>query len=393
MPTRVPRSEGDKHLNGLLLRVGLLSVIAGLLLSCGMSHSPQFRGSLLFLAGTMSTDQGLKLVELNAIPDRATYSSSIIASNVSEAVLAPDGIHLLYTARDGVFIRDLQTGSTTKVGANGDCPEWAPDSKHFSLREYLPRSDKQVGSRGRLQVFDLNGTAKSIWEDSAEPYGFASQHSETAVGMSGCAKWIAPDRLVFERFTGPFPAQKMAGEYIKPNTTSIAILGEPLRFIDARKEYLVAGVCPFGSTSVLQKADDSSLFVSPGFNDFPVLGPLRVSCTQCSFVGFDRSCSPYFFERVSDSKEHIFRVDNASLLKMPNLDLNIEQLSTGSLPEAVISASGTKIAIAPTFRGELNFVDLATGRSAVILDSEIEPAGQNHGFLDSNTRLVAWVDQ
>ena len=182
----------------------LLTIIIAGALTVGCSsptvkEDPKFSGRLLLLSGDPAN--GANLIELSG--SGPAYNTSIITEGVFEAVPSPDQNQLLFTTKDELLVRDLKTGNVKSLikGASF-CLSWAPDGNHFSYKQ-------TAGNQTKLFASDMDGKAKMIWEDS-----FGS--GERSAGAFGCAQWIAPDRLIFDRLLGAV-IQKKGGE--PPNQT------------------------------------------------------------------------------------------------------------------------------------------------------------------------------
>jgi WD40 repeat protein len=217
----------------------------------------------------------------------STYNQTVITSGVFSATASPDQTRLLYTTRDGIFLRDLSKGTVKKLapGADGGnyCLAWSPDSNRFSFRssEGLRRAE-----RAHLYVSDLDGKTKQIWETW-----------NGAVNPSCDVHWIAPDRLIFDRFLGARSQNERAGEIVSENTTTVAILGDPVKFVDTDKTWSIDGVCQYGNAAVVRPQDkDDPVSIVKNLDDLKTLNPSQV-CSHCLFVGFAaKSCVPFFLE-------------------------------------------------------------------------------------------------
>ena len=67
---------------------------------------PKFKGRLLVLFGEGAN--GADLFELSPKPD-STYNLSLVTKGVFEAAPSADRSKLLYTTKDGILLRDLET--------------------------------------------------------------------------------------------------------------------------------------------------------------------------------------------------------------------------------------------------------------------------------------------
>lgn len=227
------------------------------------------------------------LIEITPGPN-STYDHTVITSDLFSAAASPDQTRLLYSARDGLFLRDLRSGVDKQIapyaGGSNRCLAWSADSKRFSFRS---SESHQPAARANLYVSDLDGKTKLIWK--------------AWVGgvLSDCdVHWIAPDRLIFDRVLRHSPEQEKAGEVLLANTTTVATLGDPVKFEDTDKTWSVDGVCQFGNAAVVSRAFESyPLFIAKNLDDLTTLNPSRV-CSACRFAGFAaKSCLPFFLER------------------------------------------------------------------------------------------------
>src|SRR6266849_5615035 len=187
--------------------IGIVVISCAMFTACTrqpLSVGPRFSGRLLLLAG--ENTNGADLLELSAAPTGSTYNYSLITRGVFEAAASPDRTRLLYTTKDGILLRDLRTGAVKPlVKGENYCLAWSPDGNRFSYKQKSLANEKasssQAGVRASLYVSGLDGKAKLIWEDLFADSGTGqSQVTESAAASSGCAQWIAPDRLIFDRF-------------------------------------------------------------------------------------------------------------------------------------------------------------------------------------------------
>jgi hypothetical protein len=204
----------------------------------------------------------------------------------------------LYTTRDGIFLRDLSKGTVKKLapGADGGnyCLAWSPDSNRFSFRS---SEGPRRAERAHLYVSDLDGKTKQIWETWSG-----------AVNPSCDVHWIAPDRLIFDRFLGASEYER-AGEIVSENTTTVAILGDPVKFVDTDKKWSIDAVCQYGNAAVVRPQDKEDLVsIAKNLDDLKTLNPSQV-CSHCRFVGFAaKSCVPFFLE-TNDKTSDLFSLN------------------------------------------------------------------------------------
>jgi hypothetical protein len=244
---------------------------------------PTLTGRLFFLSGDKT--KGQDLAELDAAPAGATSNYQIVTSGILEAIASPDQTKLLYTTRDGVMLRDFISGAV-KSAVKGDsfCLAWAPDGNHFSYKQ-------KSGETTKLYASDLEGKAKLILDypnDSPD-----------------CATWISADRLVFDRFVGA--AQKKANEQLKPNTTTVATIGDAVKTKDAPRKWTVESVCLKNNNGFLRSADQGKLLIAKNIDHFESIDPSPAPCSECRFVGYAaQSCTPFFTEQPSSTSTDLF---------------------------------------------------------------------------------------
>ena len=331
-----------------LYRVGILLVFSALICACTQETkptTPKFTGRLLFLSGDPTN--GANLSELTAAG--TDYSVSTITGGVFEAVASPDQTHLLYTTKDEIMQRDLRSGAVKSL-VKGDnfCLAWAPDGNHFSYRQ------RSTGP-SKLYESDLNGQSKLILED---PNGSLS-----------CAQWIAADRLVFDRFVGTQQKTKSA-EPIKPNTTTVATIGDPVKLHDSPKKWTIESVCAKANNGFLRPADGGQLLIAKNIDHYETLDPSPASCSECRFVGYAaQSCVPFFVEQPTSSATEIFYLNPTNLQKQRPGSIN----RTFSLSAKMLIKSSAKSIIVGD-AGWLLLIDAESGEITPLLPKPPEPA-------------------
>ena len=283
------------------IRFHIISAIILCLMIAACTHKkewagPKFTGRLLVNAREFEYNQQ-DLIEITPGPN-STYNQTVITGGVWEAVASPDQTRLLYSTKDGIFLRDLGSGAVKQLWAGIDgatCLAWSPDSNRFSFRS---SESQKRSARASLYVSDLDGKTKLIWE------------SWVGGVPSDCeVHWIAPDRLIFDRVVGADPQKEKAGEVLLANTTTVAILGDPVRFVDTEKTWSIDGVCQYGNTAVVRpQHKDDPVSIAKNLDDLKTLNPSKV-CSHCRFVGFAaKSCVPFFLE-ANDKASDLFSLN------------------------------------------------------------------------------------
>ncbi len=378
-PTRLYRSG-----------IGIISfaLICVLIAACARQTAPvgpKFRGRLLLLAG--DSTNGADLFELTAAPTGSTYNLALVTSGVFEAAPSPDRTRLLYTTKDGILLRDLRTGDVRPL-VKGDnfCLAWSPDGKRFSYKQKSPAREKAPASEAgaKLYASDLDGKAKLIWEDP----GSVSPPSQSGVERaSGCAHWIAPDRLVFDRLLGAFPKQKTGGE-LKPNTTTLAILGDTVKLSDTERKWSIESICQVGSGALLRPHDQGQpLLIAKSLDHLETLNPTPAPCSGCRFIGFAaQSCVPFFIEEATATSSELISLNPTNWQRQRGAHLS----QTFSMAARGLINSSARLMIVGDAPESLLLIDTESG--------EIVPFFPKSGLAPGKGGLlspvpVVWIEQ
>jgi hypothetical protein len=266
----------------LLITLGLVACW----LTAGCSEppkpsGPKFTGRVLLLTGDPST--GAALAELTQAGDG--FNLATLTPGVKEASVSPDRARLLLATKDEISLRDLASGSVTSLlKGESACLAWAPDGNHFS---YQQRS----GNSTKLYVADVTGKAKLVLDDPN--------------GTTDCAQWIAKDRLVLDRFVGL--TTKKGAEPLKPNTSTVATIGEAVKLKDTLRKWSIESVCAKSNEGFVRSADQGRLLIAKNIDRFETLDPAPAPCSECRFIGYAaQSCAPFFIEQPSSTTTELF---------------------------------------------------------------------------------------
>ena len=253
---------------------------------------PKFTGRVLFLNGDPAN--GANLSELTVYGD-GYNQASLTANEVFEASASPDQTQLVYTTKDEIMLRDLRSGQVKSIiKGQGSCFAWAPDGNHFSYKQKSAAKEAGASGGSKLYVSDLDGKTKLIWEAQTE--------------SSDCGQWIASDRLVFDRFVGTL--QKKAAGEIKPNTTTIATIGDSPKFRDTPKKWSIEGICTKSNVGLVRAVDQSQLLIAKNMDHFETIDPSPGPCSECRFVGYAaQSCVPFFIEQPTSTTTELFSLN------------------------------------------------------------------------------------
>jgi len=292
-------------------------------------------GRLLLLSGS-------DLVELTAPGAGASYNTNVLAKDVSEAIATADQARLLYATKDEILLRDLHTGEVKPVIKGGSfCLAWSPDGERFSYKQTA------IGASTRLYVSDLEGKTKLIWEDSS-----GVERGNTHF----CAQWIGPDRLVFDRFVGMIPKQSTS-ESLKPNTTTVAMVGDSIKLVDGERKWSIQGVCPAGNV-LLSPADQAQpIFIAKTTDRFEKLNPTP-GPSEGRFVGFAaKSCVPFFVSQSISTATDLFSLNPTNWQRLRTASITY----TFSLNAKFLIKSSAKLMIAGDAPDKLLLIDTESG--------------------------------
>lgn len=280
-------------------RAGIIALIicACALFSACSSPPPKpagakFTGRVLLLNGDPA--KGANLAELTVAGDG--FKLAPLTADAMEALASPDQARLLYATKDEIMVRDLRSGAVKSlIKGQSFCFGWAPDGNRFSYKQKSSAQNPGSGSGWKLYESDLDGKTRLIWEDATE--------------SSECGHWIAPDRLVFDRFAGTLQKQK-AGEAIKPNTTTVVTIGDSLKFRDTQKKWSVESVCAKANVGFVRAVDQSQILVAKNIDHFETIDPSPGPCSECRFVGYAaQSCVPFFISQSTSTTTELFSLN------------------------------------------------------------------------------------
>lgn len=316
---------------------------------------PRFTGRLLLLSGDNINESDL--VELTPSPTGTSYHVSVVTRGVFEASPNPEQTHLLYATKAEIQLRDLNTGTARSlIKGQSFCLAWSPDGKRFSYKQKSAQ-----GNASKLFVSDLDGKAKLIWDDPNDAtLGSQTASSGSAATAASCPQWIAADRIVFDRLIGASPKQKTAGEVLKPNTTTMAILSDSVKLVDTPKKWTIEAVCPSRTTAFLRSQDQDQLLIAREVDRFNTLNPSPGPCSGCRFIGFAaRSCVPFFIEQSLSTSTELFSLNPTSWQKQRGstisrtFSLSAKMLIKSSARQMVVGDGPSTLLLIDTESGEV----------------------------------------
>lgn len=364
--------------------IGLLIITCAFLSACSRPPEitgPKFTGRLLLLSGDNAA--GVNLVELS--PAGPTYNLSTLTSGVVEAAASPDRTRLLYTTKDEIFLRDLRTGETKSlIKGESYCLAWSPDSNRFSYKQKT--ADNATSAATKLFVSDLDSKTKLIFDDPFDPT--AQSPPGAAARSSGCAQWIAPDRLVFDRLVGAVAKPKTGGEALKPNTTTVAILDGAVKLVEAERKWSVEAVCHSGSGAFVRPADQAQpILVVRTLDNFKTLDPKPIDCSGCRFVGFAaQSCLPFFVQDATSTTTDLVSLNPTNWQRQRGATIK----QTFSPNAKMLIKSSARLMVVGDAPAKLILVDTESGDVTAFFP-EAATAARNAGPLQNPVPLV-WIE-
>jgi hypothetical protein len=303
---------------------------------------------VLLLTGDPSA--GAALAELTQAGDG--YNLATLTPGVKEAVASLDQTRLLYATKDEISVRDLASGSITSlVKGESVCLAWAPDGNYFSYQQ-------KSGNSTKLYVADVSGKTKLVLDDPN--------------GTTDCAHWIANDRLVLDRFVGL--TTKKGAEPLKPNTSTVATVGETVKLKDTSRKWSIESVCAKSNEGFVRSADQGRLLIAKNTDRFESLDPAPAPCTQCEFIGYAaQSCAPFFIEQPSSTTTELFFLNPTNWQKQRPTSItwifaNAKFLINSSARLMVAGDAPDKLLLIDTESGEVTpFFQNAAARGIVLV--------------------------
>lgn len=319
-----------------------LVLLCTLLSACSQTPqrpAPKFTGRLFLLSGTGAN--GADLIELTPSADGNSYNLAPITNGLIEAAASQDQAQLLYTTKNEIAVRDLHSGTVKSlVKGEGYCLTWSPTAKQFSYKQ-------RAGASTKLYVSDLEGKTKLVWEDTS-----GVERAETHY----CAQWVASDRLVFDRFVGLIP-KAASSEGLKPNTTTVATIGDSIKFTDGERKWSIQGACPAGNVLVSPADQAQPVDVAKTTDRFEKLNPTPAS-SEGRFIGFAaKSCVPFFISQSLSTTTDLFSLNPTNWSRLRTTTITY----TFSLSAKFLIKSSAKLMVAGDAPDKLLLIDTESG--------------------------------
>jgi hypothetical protein len=122
--------------------------------------------------------------------------------------------------------------------------------------------------------------------------------------QSACAKWISPDRIVFDRFSGMI-VKGAVGQSLKPNTTTVATAGGS-GFVDSPRKWSVRATCSSGAVFLTPADAGAPMSIASRVDNFDKLNPAS-GPSEGRLIGFAaRSCVPFFVSQSLSTTTDLF---------------------------------------------------------------------------------------
>lgn len=186
-----------------------------------------------------------------------------------------------------------------------------------------------------------------IWEDAS-----GIERAEARY----CAQWIAPDRIVFDRFVGMIPKQATS-ESLKPNTTTEATVGESVKFVDGERKWSIQDICPSGNVLVSPADQAQTILVARATDNFAKLNPKPAS-SEGRFIGFAaKSCVPFFISQSLSTTTDLFSLNPTNWQRLRTTAITY----TFSLNAKFLIKSSAKLMVAGDAPDKLLLIDTESG--------------------------------
>lgn len=354
-------------------------------MKCRISTWPQtilFLSLLLFgcssispelLAGTLLISDGRSYYELPINSPADITEWRIADTGFKPVSISPDYRYLLY-CDEQLHIYDTDTKETRAL-PSVSCSQqfrWSPTSSKFSY-----------GDGSSLYIYDLSlNTSIHVYTAPSDHYFPGAGLSKEYSGEVTLGVWIGPNRLVFQRFTGVMPYEITIPGYgsikppeLRPNTTSLAILGEDVELLDSDFRFDIREVSADNSLYIINIIGNENYYLTQSFEDFAGMRTTSLPIsTDCLFVGFVNNTNELFFIDVRDDRFYFVDPDTKEVLRGPETPTDIKSL-------VWVGDSEDKEII--FYSGPIYYMNLENGRSKIIVDASI--MHELH-FVD----LLAW---
>ncbi len=109
---------------------------------------------------------------------------------------------------------------------------------------------------------------------------------------------------MLDRFAG---LTTKKGEPLKPNTSTVATIGETVKLKDGPRKWSIETICAKSNEGFVRSADQNALLIAKNMDRFESLDPAPAPCSECRFIGYAaQSCAPFFIEQPSSTTTELF---------------------------------------------------------------------------------------
>lgn len=399
----------------LVLCLALILASTACRTSVTVPNGPSFKGRLIVY--TERPYETNRVYQIKNDPGTGKANLEVIADEVEDFALSPDGSHLIYTVRmhSGIFLRDIRSAEVRKLDVSGGASalNWSPDGKQFC---YVDNNSHE------LVVSNLSGQSQVVDKAASEKYGkfgVIAQNTLPNYGAIESPFWVGPNLMVFQRFTGPFPDEvsARASDNFPPTTTTLAALVGKTRLVDAPRRWYVGSQCSsfvvFGKEStgrVFGRHSDkvraaAPFYIAHDFRDFEKteLRPLPVTrsdvdCYSCDeplkFIA--ETCQLYYVKSEpaprspsGPRQNTIFFLDPISLQSQPGTDLGKDR----TLFDTLSSSDGKIIALAfnDSHYHSISIKDLKTGAETYLVKVFPPPPGKTDVVTEEYFNVIKFL--
>jgi hypothetical protein len=221
-------------------------------------------------------------------------------------------------------------------------------------------------------------------------YGTVGAPGQSSVveraGSADCPHWIAPDRLMADRFLGALPRQ--GSEAVKPNTTTLVVLSDPVKLVNTDRKWSIESVCPFGSAAFLRPHDQNQpILIAKSLDHLETLNPSPAPCSGCRFVGFAaQSCVPFFIEDTGSTSSELFYLNPTNWQRQRGAHID----RTFSVNAKMLIKSSARLMIVGDVPASLLLIDTESGETVPFFPKSGQPAVSD-GVLVS-PRPIVWIE-
>jgi hypothetical protein len=176
---------------------------------------------------------------------------------------------------------------------------------------------------------------------------------------------------------------------LKPNTTTIATLSDPVKLFDTDRTLAVEAICQAGSDAVLRPHDEAQpLSMARNLDQMKSLHPAPVPCSGCRFVGFAaQSCVPFFIEETTSTSSELFYLNPTNWQRQRGAHIG----QTFSLNAKMLIKSSARLMIVGDAPASLLLIDTESGEAVPLFAKPSAPATSDGRLLFPIP--VVWIEK